>query len=148
MTTTPRTLPPGRQQTPRPRPPANRPVRSRPGSSTGNLTRWAVTAVVATVFGFVGSFAAVSVFAEELRGPQGATGVPGPAGPAGQDGTNGQDGAPGPRGPRGKAAEVVTPPSYGIGTTGCVGQPFRVVTDVGVVDKRVQVDRQLVCVTD
>lgn len=114
----------------------------------GKVSKVLVTAVVALLFGFVGAFVAVQVFAEDLRGPQGATGVPGPAGSDGTNGTDGADGARGPRGPRGTAARVQTPRTYSIGTTDCVGQSFRVVTDVRVVNKRLQVDRELVCVTN
>lgn len=114
----------------------------------GKVSSVLVTAAVALVFGFIGAFGAVSVLAEDLRGPQGATGVPGPAGKDGLDGADGADGARGPQGPRGQAARTLAQPSYSIGTAGCVGQPFRVVTDVHVVQKRLQVERELVCVTD
>lgn len=113
----------------------------------GKVSGAAATAAIALMFGFTGAFAAVQVFAEDLRGPQGATGVPGPPGTDGTDGQDGSDGARGPRGLRGQATKV-NEPTYSIGTAGCVGQSFRVVTDARVVDKRLQVDRTQVCVTD
>ena len=114
----------------------------------GKLTSLLVTALVALVCGFGGAFTAVSVFAEDLRGPQGATGVPGPAGLDGKDGAPGSDGAPGKRGPEGRPGRAAKTPvrDYNLGSTGCAGQSFRVVTDVKVVGKRLQVDRGQVCV--
>ena len=113
----------------------------------GKVASLGVAAVVALVFGFGGAFAAGAVFAEDLRGPQGATGIPGPPGEAGRNGADGAAGEQGPPGRPGKAARVQAPTTYGIGTTGCAGQAYQVVTDVKVVQKRLQVERELVCVT-
>jgi len=116
----------------------------------GKVTTLLVTAVVAVVFGFVGSFAAVSVFTEDLRGPQGATGVPGPPGENGADGADGADGAAGSRGlrgPAGKAARVEAQP-YNLGSANCKGRAVSVVTDARVVERRLQLERGLVCLTD
>jgi hypothetical protein len=118
----------------------------------GKLSSLLVTGVVALACGFGGAFAAVSVLAEDLRGPQGATGVPGPAG---ADGADGEDGAPGadgadgkrgPQGPRGKEARARAPRAYDLGSADCSGRSVRIVTDVRVESRGLQVDRGQVCV--
>lgn len=116
----------------------------------GKVTTLLVTAVVALVFGFVGSFAAVSVFTEDLRGPQGATGVPGPPGENGIDGADGTDGTAGPRGPRGPAGKAarVEAQTYDLGSANCKGRAVSVVTDAKVVERRLQLERGLVCLTE
>jgi hypothetical protein len=116
----------------------------------GKVTTLLVTAVVALVFGFVGSFAAVSVFTEDLRGPQGATGVPGPPGENGADGADGIDGARGDQGPPGRAGKAakVEAQTYNLGSANCKGRAVSVVTDAKVVERRLQLERGLVCLTD
>lgn len=116
----------------------------------GKFSTLALAAAIALVFGFVGAFAAVNVFAEDLRGPQGATGIPGAPGQPGVDGKDGETGPPGPAGKpgkAGKAAKAPEPKTYDLGSGDCAGQAFGVVTDVRVVKQRVQVDREQVCVT-
>jgi len=75
------------------------------------------------------------------RGPQGEPGPPG------ADGVDGADGEPGPRGRPGKAARVPTLPALDLGTEGCAGAPVQVVTDVAVNRQRLQLTKQMVCVT-
>lgn len=107
------------------------------------------TCVVAAVFGFVGAFAAVKVFADDLRGPQGVTGIqgaPGAAGPRGMDGADGASGERGPRGRPGRPAKDPTPPSLEIGAANCAGQPVQVVTGVEVVRGQVRVAKDYLCV--
>ena len=112
----------------------------------GKVTTLVVTAVIALAFGFVGAFAAVNVFADELRGPQGATGIQGPPGHDGADGVDGAQGPPGPAGKAGKAAKQPAAQGYDLGSDNCAGTAFGVVTDVRVVGNHLQVDRKQVCV--
>jgi hypothetical protein len=112
----------------------------------GKFSTLAITAAIALVFGFGGAFAAVSVFAEDLRGPQGATGIQGPPGHDGADGQDGETGPPGPPGKAGKAAKTPKQATYDLGNGECAGQAFGVVTDVRVVKQHLQVDREQVCV--
>ncbi|HLN75820.1 MAG TPA: hypothetical protein VK204_02170 [Nocardioidaceae bacterium] len=115
----------------------------------GKFSTLAITAAIALVFGFGGAFAAVSVFAEDLRGPQGATGIQGPPGQAGTDGHDGDTGPAGPPGKPGKAGKAAKLPkkaTYDLGNGDCAGQAFGVVTDVRVVKQHLQVDREQVCV--
>jgi hypothetical protein len=115
-----------------------------------NMSGLLVTCVVALVCGFLGAFAAVTVFHDQLAGPQGQTGLqglPGEAGPAGADGRDGADGAPGERGPRGRpgrAAEAAET-SVDVGTQGCLGRSVRVVMDVTVRGEQLQLERGTVC---
>ena len=115
----------------------------------GKLATLLVTAAIALVCGFLGAFAAVNVFADQLRGPQGASGLAGPPGeqgPAGQDGADGADGEPGPPGPAGKAAQAARQKPTNIGTSGCAGSSVDVVTDVMIKDQKMSLVKKPVCV--
>ena len=113
-----------------------------------------VTALLAALFGFGGAVGAMVAFHDDFRGDQGATGLrgqPGEPGEPGLDGVDGQDGAPGPRGKPGrpgKAADVPTlPAALDLGTAGCTGASVEVVTDVRIVRQRIQLEKDIVCVT-
>lgn len=113
------------------------------------MGKWAsllVTAVVAVVFGFLGAFAAVHVYADQLRGPQGATGLAGPPGEQGPPGQDGADGDPGPRGLPGKAGRAAQRVTSNLGTTGCAGASVDVVTDVIVRNQQMNLVKKPVCV--
>lgn len=115
----------------------------------GKLPTLLVTAAIALVFGFIGAFAAVNVFADQLRGPQGATGLAGPPGeqgPAGQDGADGEPGPAGPAGKAGRAAKVARQKPTDIGTSGCAGSSVDVVTDVMIKDQKMSLVKKPVCV--
>ena len=115
----------------------------------GKWTSLGLTALIAVVFGFLGSFVAVNVSTDQLRGPQGASGLAGPPGeqgPAGLDGADGVDGARGPAGKAGKAGRAARKPATDLGTTGCAGRSVEVVTDVTVRDQKVNVTKKTVCV--
>ncbi|MGZ4438677.1 MAG: collagen-like triple helix repeat-containing protein [Nocardioides sp.] len=116
------------------------------------MGKWAslgLTALIAVVFGFLGSFVAVNVSSEQLRGAQGATGLqgaPGPQGPAGIDGADGVDGARGPAGRAGKAGHAAAKAATDLGTVGCVGRSVEVVTDVTVKNQKISLTKKTVCV--
>jgi hypothetical protein len=103
--------------------------------------------VVAAVFGFVGSFVAVKVFADDLRGPQGATGIQGAPGEPGARGMDGSDGEPGARGPRGRPGKDAKAATLDLGAGDCAGRPYQVVTDVTAVRGELRVKKSYVCVT-
>ena len=106
------------------------------------------TCVVALVCGFLGAFAAVKVFNDDLRGAQGATGLqgaPGEQGPAGLDGADGANGERGPRGRPGKEADAPKPPTVVAAQSDCTGQAFQMVTDVGSAQGKVKVTKNYVC---
>jgi hypothetical protein len=103
--------------------------------------------VVAAVFGFVGAFVAVKVFADDLRGPQGAMGIQGVPGEPGARGMDGADGEPGPAGPRGRPGRDAKVSSLDLGSDGCAGRPYQVVTDVTAVRGELHVAKDYVCVT-
>ncbi len=105
-----------------------------------------VTAVVAVVFGFVGAFAAVNVFADQMQGPQGPTGLAGPPGEQGPPGQDGADGARGPRGLPGKPGHAARKVSTDLGTTGCAGRSVDVVTDVVIKNQTMNLVKKPVCV--
>ena len=113
-----------------------------------------VTCVVALVCGFLGALAAVTVFQDQLAGPQGATGLQGTAGepgPPGADGADGVDGTPGERGPRGlsgKAGKAAGEVPLNIGTDDCLGRSVQVVTDATVRNDELQLERETVCVVE
>lgn len=106
-----------------------------------------VTSVLALVFGFVGALGAVTFFADDLKGAQGATGIPGAEGEPGTRGTDGSRGEHGLRGKSGKAARVPKLPSYDLGTIDCAGVGYEVVTDITVVNKRVRTSKELLCIS-
>lgn len=109
-----------------------------------------VTSVLALAFGFVGALGAVSFFADDLKGTQGATGIQGAPGEPGVRGTDGGQGSPGERGrpgKRGKAARVPKLPSYDLGTLNCAGTGYEVVTDVTVVKRQVRTSKAVVCIS-
>jgi hypothetical protein len=112
----------------------------------GKLPTLLATAAIALVFGFVGAFAAVNVFADQLRGPQGVTGLAGPPGEPGPAGQDGADGEPGPPGRAGKAAKVARQKPTNIGTSSCAGSSVDVVTDVTIKDQKMSLVKQPVCV--
>jgi hypothetical protein len=115
----------------------------------GKLGTWTLTAVIAVVFGFLGAFVAVQVFADQLRGEQGVTGLAGPPGEQGPSGQDGADGAPGARGLPGKAGRAgraAAPKRTDLGTTGCAGTAVDVVTDVVVKGQRMNLVKKPVCV--
>jgi hypothetical protein len=124
------------------------PSRRRPpyGQDMGKLPTLLVTAAIALVFGFLGALAAVNVFADQLRGPQGATGLAGPPGEQGPPGQDGADGEPGPAGPAGKAAQAARQKPTDIGTSGCAGSSVDVVTDVTIKDQKMSLVKRPVCV--
>jgi hypothetical protein len=120
----------------------------------GKLPMMLVTVVTAVLFGFLGALGTVTVMAEEIKGEQGPSGLQGPPGEEGapgQDGAPGKDGDRGPRGqrgPSGKDARLPDLPSSDLGTSGCAGSAVSVVTDVRVVDQRIQLDRRSVCIVE
>lgn len=113
----------------------------------GKLPVVLISAAVSLVFGFLGSFVAVSVFAEELRGPQGPTGL---TGAPGEDGADGAPGEQGPPGPAGKAGKVTEAPALAqnLGTTDCAGRSVEVVVNAQVVRQRLQLTKAPVCITE
>jgi hypothetical protein len=113
----------------------------------GKLPVVLLSAVVSLVFGFLGSFVAVSVFSEELRGPQGATGLTGAPGQDGEDGAPGEQGPPGPAGRAGRTAKVPEL-SQDLGTSECAGTSVQVVTDAQVVRQRLRLTKVPVCITE
>ncbi len=120
----------------------------------GRLPTLLLCALLAAVFGFVGAAGGMVAFHDDFRGDQGATGLrgqPGEPGPPGADGVDGQDGAPGRPGKpgrAGKAAQVpALPPALDLGTAGCTGSSVEVVTDVRIVRQRIQMEKDIVCVT-
>lgn len=154
-TPTRRTGPPvERRDTHRPRPfPIG--TRNRPPTPTvghmRNMSGFVVTCVVALVCGFLGALAAVTVFQDQLSGPQGPTGLqglPGEAGPPGDDGQDGAAGEPGARGKRGKAADAAEPAAVDVGTQNCLGRSVRVVTDVTVRNDKLEMQRESVCLVE
>lgn len=112
----------------------------------GKLPTLLVTAAIALVFGFIGAFAAVEVFADQLRGPQGATGLAGPPGEQGPGGQDGADGEPGPPGRAGRPAKMAPQKPTNIGTSKCAGSSVDVVTDVTIKDRQMSLVKQPVCV--
>ena len=115
----------------------------------GRVTTLVITGVIAAVFGFLGAVGAMVAFQDECRGAQGATGLPGPPGEPGPAGVDGADGTPGERGPRGPAGQAQdVPATLGIGTAGCVGTAYEVVTDVVITGQRMRVNKESVCVTE
>jgi Collagen triple helix repeat (20 copies) len=119
-----------------------------------NMSGLLLTCVVALVCGFLGAFAAVTVFQDQLAGPQGPTGLqglPGEAGQAGADGRDGEDGTPGDPGPRGRpgrAAEAADETSVNVGTQNCLGRSVRVVTNASVRNAQLQLERDTVCLVE
>ncbi len=119
-----------------------------------------LTCFLATMFGLLGAVGGLTLLADDLKGEQGATGITGAPGEPGQpgadgiDGSDGSDGARGRRGrrgPGGEPAPTPTPtptPTYGLGTSGCSGQAFTVVTDVTIENERVRATKSRVCVTE
>lgn len=110
-----------------------------------------VTCVVALVCGFLGALAAVTVFQDQLAGPQGATGLQGLPGEPGQPGADGVDGTPGERGPRGrsgKAGQAAAEVPLNIGTEDCLGRSVQVITDATMRNDELELERETVCVVE
>lgn len=124
------------------------------GDAMRHMPNLLVTCVVALVCGFLGALGAVTVFQDQITGPQGATGLrgiagePGPAGTAGADGIDGVDGERGPRGRPGRAARTPDEVPLNIGTSDCLGRSVQVVTDVTVRGDELELQRETVCVVE
>lgn len=124
------------------------------GDAMRSMPNLLVTCVVALVCGFLGALGAVTVFQDQISGPQGATGLrgipgePGPAGAAGADGIDGVDGERGPRGRAGRAARAPDKIPLNIGTTDCLGRSVEVVTDATVRNDELELQRETVCVVE
>ena len=114
----------------------------------GKWLQLGITALVALVFGFIGSLVAVTVQHSSLVGPQGPSGLAGPPGAKGPQGDAGTQGLPGTNGANGRNGKSVKRASTNLGTANCVGRTQRVVTDVTVdIKKTMHVTKKDVCVT-
>ncbi|MGZ4444483.1 MAG: hypothetical protein ACXVXC_15080 [Nocardioidaceae bacterium] len=116
----------------------------------GKLPTLLLTCVVSLVCGSLGALATVTVFQDQLVGPQGPSGLagaPGKPGPPGVDGADGANGARGPRGRPGPAAAPVAPQPVNLGSVGCRGRSVDVVTNVTVLGQKMQLEKHPVCVT-
>ena len=117
----------------------------------GKTSNLVLTAVIAVVCGFLGSWGGVAAFQSQLQGPQGPTGLtgaPGEQGPPGVDGADGEPGDRGPRGPRGRSGAAAENVPVDLGTDGCVGSGVEVVTDVRITaDQELVLEKEPVCIS-
>jgi hypothetical protein len=113
----------------------------------GKMATLVLVCVLSIVCGFLGALASVSLFHDQLQGPQGATGLTGPPGAQGPAGVDGADGVDGARGAAGKSGRAARAQPVDLGSNGCSGRSVDVVTDVTITAGKMHLTKKPVCVT-